>query len=71
MVAERLLDLEHDALGFVVGEVGIVGGDLEFADDAADGKVQRLGTLISGILLFVLDVEQLVRGTAGMKGEAQ
>ena len=39
VVAERLRHLQQNALGCQVGQIRVGGGDLEFADDAADGKV--------------------------------
>jgi len=56
VIAEGLRDLQDDAFGSEIGFVG-VGGDFEFADDGADGKVERLGILITRIALVVIDVK--------------
>ena len=49
VVLERLRHFQHDALGFQVGRIGVGGGNLEFADDAA-----------AGIELRVINVKQPV-----------
>ena len=71
MVAERLRDFEHDALGFQIRFVRVRSGDLEFTDDRANGKIQWLGILVARIALVVIDVKQFVRREARMKSQAQ
>ena len=71
MIAERLRDFQHDALGFQVGLVRIGVGHLEFADDAADRIILRPGILIGRVFLVVIDIEQMIGDEAGMKREAQ
>src|ERR1017187_983803 len=71
VVAERLWHFEHDALGFQIRLVRVGGGNFEFADDAAERKIQRLRVLVSGVFLVVIDVEKLVGLEAGMERNAQ
>ena len=71
VVAKRLRDLQQDAFGFQVGGIGIVGGHLEFTDDAAEREVQRLQILAGWILLVVINVKQSVGLETGMERQAQ
>ncbi len=71
VIAERLLHFQQNALGCQIGQIRVGGGDLEFADDTAEGKILRLGVLVRRIFLVVINVEQMVRCKAGMKGDAQ
>ena len=67
VVAEGLRHFQQDALGTQVGEVGVGGRHLEFADDAAAREL----TARIGVLLVVVNVKQSVGLEARMKGEAQ
>ena len=57
VIAKGLGDLEEDAFAGKVGLVGIGGGDFKFADDGADGEVERPGILKPRIFLVVIDVK--------------
>ena len=71
VIPKWLRHFKKNALGSHVRLVGVAGGHLKFADDAAVWKVQRLRMLVRAVFLVVINVKQAVGLEPGMKRDAQ